>query len=63
MPVWAPGSYLVRDFPKNVEFFHAFDGNGNELKFEKINKYTWRVYSKNSDEVKLNMTFTHLKLR
>ncbi|MGA7837222.1 MAG: PDZ domain-containing protein [Ignavibacteriaceae bacterium] len=53
MPVWAPGSYLVRDFPKNVEFFHAYGTNGNELKFEKINKYTWRVYSNNSDEVKI----------
>lgn len=54
MPVWAPGSYLVRDFPKNVDFFHAYNGKGKELKFEKINKYTWRVYSNNSDEVKLN---------
>jgi len=53
MPVWAPGSYLVRDFPKNVEFFHAYNGNGDELKFEKINKYTWRVYSNNSGEVKI----------
>src|SRR3989337_2683034 len=36
MPAWAPGSYLVRDFPKNVEFFDAYDGDGKELKFEKI---------------------------
>ena len=54
MPVWAPGSYLVRDFPKNVEFFKASDESGKNLKFEKINKYTWRVYSHNSDEVKLS---------
>jgi len=54
MPVWAPGSYLVRDFPKNVEFFKASDESGKNLKFEKINKYTWRVYSHNADEVKLS---------
>lgn len=53
MPVWAPGSYLVRDFPQNVEFFHAYDKNQNELKFEKINKYTWRVYSNKADQVKI----------
>ena len=53
MPVWAPGSYLIRDFPKNVEFFKASDGSGNNLKFEKINKYTWRVYSNNAGEIKL----------
>ena len=54
MPVWAPGSYLVRDFPKNVEFFKASDESGNKLKFEKVNKFTWRVYSKNAGEVKLS---------
>ena len=25
MPVWAPGSYLVREFAKNVEGFKAID--------------------------------------
>jgi len=54
MPVWAPGSYLIRDFPKNIEFFKASDGKGNNLKFEKINKYTWRVYSHKTDEVRLS---------
>ena len=24
MPVWAPGSYMVRDFSKNVESIYAF---------------------------------------
>ena len=54
MPVWAPGSYLIRDLPKNVEFFKASNGKGNNLKFEKINKYTWRVYSHKADEVRLS---------
>ncbi len=54
MPVWAPGSYLVRDFSKNVEFFNASDASGNKLKFEKINKYTWRVYTNNKMEVNIS---------
>lgn len=37
MPVWTPGSYLVREFAKGVESFSA---NG---KVEKISKNTWRV--------------------
>ncbi|WP_266205413.1 M61 family metallopeptidase [Pontibacter kalidii] len=45
MPVWAPGSYLVREFAKNVESFEATDGNGKALRSEKIDKNTWRVYS------------------
>src|SRR5690606_30247946 len=36
MPVWAPGSYLIREFPKNVEGFYA-TGNGKELISNKIN--------------------------
>lgn len=53
MPVWAPGSYLVRDFPKNVEFFRAYGPDGSELKFEKMNKYTWRVHTNKLNEVEL----------
>lgn len=51
MPVWIPGSYLVRDFPKNVDSFSAKDISGNKLKFGKINKSTWRVYNGKSDNI------------
>ncbi|MDQ2771437.1 MAG: PDZ domain-containing protein [Bacteroidota bacterium] len=43
MPVWAPGSYLVREFAKNVEGFEARTAGGQRLAAEKINKNTWRV--------------------
>ena len=43
MPVWAPGSYLVREFAKNVEGFQARTSGGQALAAEKINKNTWRV--------------------
>ncbi|TGE26096.1 M61 family peptidase [Hymenobacter aquaticus] len=43
MPVWAPGSYLVREFAKNVEGFEAKAGS-QPLRTEKISKNTWRVY-------------------
>lgn len=43
MPVWAPGSYLVREFSKNVESLEAKAGS-SELRTEKIDKNTWRVY-------------------
>ncbi|WP_235941962.1 M61 family metallopeptidase [Pontibacter fetidus] len=54
MPVWAPGSYLVREFAKNVEGFTATDGKGKTLRAEKIDKNTWRVYSNRASEVKVN---------
>ena len=52
MPVWAPGSYLVREFAKNVEGFTATDKAGKALRVEKIDKNTWRVYSNKADVVR-----------
>ena len=43
MPVWTPGSYLIREFERNVQDFSATDAAGQPLKWEKINKNTWRV--------------------
>lgn len=43
MPVWAPGSYLIREFPKNVESVQARDSGSEDLKVYKIDKNTWRV--------------------
>ncbi|AFK05317.1 peptidase M61 domain protein [Emticicia oligotrophica DSM 17448] len=47
MPVWTPGSYLVREYAKNVESVKVSDGK-KDLKFDKINKNTWRVFGKHS---------------
>src|SRR5258705_2954267 len=43
MPVWTPGSYLVREYARHVQDFSARDSGGHSLKWEKINKDTWRV--------------------
>lgn len=53
MPVWAPGSYLIREFPKNVEGFHA-KGNGDELKSFKTNKNTWRIQADKAENIEIN---------
>lgn len=46
MPVWTPGSYLVREYAKNVEGLEAFDEEGTSLATKKLNKNTWRIDSK-----------------
>jgi predicted metalloprotease with PDZ domain len=51
MPVWAPGSYLVREFAKHVETFDAKDSKGNSLKFDKVNKHTWRIFSNSAKQL------------
>ncbi|MFY8171166.1 MAG: M61 family metallopeptidase [Sphingobacteriaceae bacterium] len=51
MPVWAPGSYLVREFARNVEGVAATNAKNENLICEKINKNTWRVQAGKNSEV------------
>lgn len=48
MPVWTPGSYLVREFARHVQDFVAVDANGVALQWEKTNKNSWRVKTNGS---------------
>jgi predicted metalloprotease with PDZ domain len=50
MPVWTPGSYLVREFERNVQDFAATTGAGQPLRWEKTNKNTWRVVTNGARE-------------
>lgn len=42
MPVWTPGSYLIREFERHVQDFAA-QSNGRGLGWTKTNKNTWRI--------------------
>jgi len=42
MPVWTPGSYLVREFEKNVEGF-GVSADGGQLPFIKTRKNWWSI--------------------
>lgn len=42
MPVWTPGSYLIREFARHVQDFTA-DADGRALEWAKVDKNTWRV--------------------
>jgi len=53
MPVWTPGSYLVREFEKSVEEFKATAG-GKAARVEKVRKNTWRIFSAKASDIKIN---------
>src|SRR5438067_8192879 len=53
MPVWTPGSYLVREFERNVEDFNAADGSGRALRWSKANKNTWRVETNGARDLRV----------
>jgi predicted metalloprotease with PDZ domain len=44
MPVWTPGSYLVREYSRNLQNFTAENSqNKNKLIFSKISKNHWQI--------------------
>lgn len=46
MPVWTPGSYLVREYARHVEGVAARDEAGGPLVVEKSAKNRWRIESR-----------------
>ena len=54
MPVWTPGSYLVREYSKQLQDFTAISGNGEKLAATKIAKNHWQIEIDSSDEIQIN---------
>ncbi len=43
LPVWSPGSYLVREYAKHLQEFHVVNSEDEALAWEKISKNHWRI--------------------
>jgi predicted metalloprotease with PDZ domain len=65
MPVWTPGSYLVREYARHVESFGVTDSGGNALTWRKTDKNTWQIDTKGAKEivVKYNVYANELTVR
>ena len=65
MPVWTPGSYLVREYARHVQDFAAADTAGGGLAWEKTNKNTWQIDAAGRKEVvvKYNVYSNELTVR
>jgi predicted metalloprotease with PDZ domain len=53
MPVWTPGSYLIREYERHVQNFSAVDATGRALPWEKINKNSWRIKTSNARDIRV----------
>lgn len=42
LPAWIPGSYMIREFARNIVQIRA-ECDGRKLKLTKLDKHTWRV--------------------
>jgi predicted metalloprotease with PDZ domain len=43
LPAWLPGSYMIRDFARNIITINAFDGNDQAVVLTQLDKQTWRA--------------------
>ena len=43
LPVWIPGSYMVREFARNIVTLRAFNETGRKVRIEKTDKQTWQA--------------------
>src|SRR6266850_1298804 len=53
LPVWTPGSYLVREHQRHVDGLRA-QAEGRELAVEKVDKQTWRVRPQGARSVRVS---------
>ena len=51
LPVWTPGSYLVREYARQVQDFGAKAAKGTDLAWRKTNKNTWQVDTNGAKEI------------
>ncbi len=42
LPAWIPGSYMIREFARNIVQIHA-ESAGKSVRLKKIDKHTWRA--------------------
>jgi predicted metalloprotease with PDZ domain len=54
MPVWTPGSYLVREYAKQLQDFAVFNQRGEKLDVVKIAKNHWQIQIEDSDEISVS---------
>jgi predicted metalloprotease with PDZ domain len=54
MPVWTPGSYLVREYARNVEGAAASDAAGKPLAVVKSRKNRWRIATGGAREIRFS---------
>lgn len=51
MPVWTPGSYLVREYARHIDSISAADGSGKPLSIDKVRKNRWSVDTNGAETV------------
>lgn len=57
LPAWRPGRYELGNFAKSIKRVDAFDENGENLSYTKLNKDLWSVDTKGSKKIKVTYSY------
>ncbi|NEP42615.1 MAG: M61 family metallopeptidase [Okeania sp. SIO2H7] len=53
MPVWTPGSYLIREYSKHLQDFEAYSEEDRPLLWRKVSKNHWQIETNKTTEVRV----------
>ncbi len=51
MPVWTPGSYLVREYARHLQDFQVYDQEGRIKTWRKLSKNHWQIEISEASEI------------
>lgn len=57
LPAWRPGRYELANFAQNIKAFQPKDSSGKKLRFEKVTKDRWKIYSKGAKTVHIDYVY------
>lgn len=58
LPSWSPGSYLMREYGRNIRWVKVFDGSGKQLFFTQTHKGQWKIDFDHPEMVPTSDEFT-----
>lgn len=53
MAVWTPGSYLIREFQRNIDFVERIYADGRTERLEKTDKHSWKLDTQQESNIRL----------
>ena len=57
LPAWRPGRYELANFAKNIQKFEVRTLQNKYLKFEKVTKDKWKIYTENENQFKIKYNY------
>jgi predicted metalloprotease with PDZ domain len=63
LPVWTPGSYLVREYAKHLQDFQVCDRASNPLTWQKLGKNQWRIAGSDCIQISYKIFANELTVR